>query len=372
MDTSKLGKIEAIALVAIVMINHIIVNSPKMFISTTNSSALLNVLFVAIIGFAITYLVYRIYQKLQYPDLLDISEFLGGKILKIVIGVLYLFYFLIISAILLRSFCESIKAIYFYNIPLYILVIIFLLGAILVNRLGFNAVSRVNLILIPGILISIAVIAFSLIDKMNIERIFPLLGYGAKETFLIGSSNLFAFCGLSYLYFLPPFLKKKKDFKTISFWSIRISAVYLFLSIASLLLVFPYMAQTSELLSIYISTRAIEYSRFFQRTDAIFVFLWILSVFSYISIALYFSCYVFKKLTNSKHSRPMIWCFSAILFAITILPRNVTQLKILENTLYRYFTLILVFGISLFIIILAYFKHKKTNRLPKEGDIQIE
>ena len=111
MDTSKLGKIEAIALVAIVMINHIIVNSPKMFISTTNSSALLNVLFVAIIGFAITYLVYRIYQKLQYPDLLDISEFLGGKILKIVIGVLYLFYFLIISAILLRSFCERIKAI---------------------------------------------------------------------------------------------------------------------------------------------------------------------------------------------------------------------------------------------------------------------
>ena len=68
----------------------------------------------------------------------------------------------------------------------------------------------------------------------------------------------------------------------------------------------------------------------------------------------------------------MIWCFSAILFAITILPRNVTQLKILENTLYRYFTLILVFGISLLIIILAYFKHKKTNRLPKEGDIQIE
>ena len=126
---------------------------------------------------------------------------------------------------------------------------------------------------------------------------FPYFGYGAKETFFTNSTNLFAFSAISFLYFLPPLLKKSSDFKHISLISISILAFYLVLMCSSLLMAFPYMVNNDALFGAYLVSRLIEYGSLFQRLDTVFMLIWIVACLSYLAVLFFFTLHVFKKIT---------------------------------------------------------------------------
>ena len=84
---------------------------------------------------------------------------------------------------------------------------------------------------------------------------FPIFGEGIYNTFVLGLVNLYSFAGIEYIYFLPPFLKKPENMKKILLISIGISALYLLLSVATLLFIFAFFVSTNEnmLVSIFSS-----------------------------------------------------------------------------------------------------------------------
>ncbi|MBR6033333.1 MAG: GerAB/ArcD/ProY family transporter [Clostridia bacterium] len=125
-----------------------------------------------------------------------------------------------------------------------------------------------------------------------------------------------------------PVLKDFKKFKTISIISIIISAVYLLASVISLLLVFSYVSGTDQTIAIYSLTRTIEYGRFFQRTDAIFILMWILLVLSYLSIIVVLCLNIFKKISNISNSKAMVYSFSILLFSVCFFSQNVAEREI--------------------------------------------
>ena len=89
-ETTKIGNIEAIFLIVTIMINHIILNLPKALLNVTGSSGLLNIVFITLLAIGIVYLIYRLLGHFPGLDILDISEFLGGKTLKLIIGILFI------------------------------------------------------------------------------------------------------------------------------------------------------------------------------------------------------------------------------------------------------------------------------------------
>lgn len=70
-----------------------------------------------------------------------------------------------------------------------------------------------------------------------------------------------------------------------------ISSVYLLLSVICLLLVFSFITDSNETISIYLLVKTIRYSEFIQRANALFIFVWILSILSYVSIVIFFCVY---------------------------------------------------------------------------------
>ena len=93
MEDSKFNTKEAIAVVLCVAIAHSLLSIPKNLITNQKSAAILNVAYVSLIAIAFTYLVYRLLKNFPGKDILDISEFLGGKKLKTVLGILFIAYF---------------------------------------------------------------------------------------------------------------------------------------------------------------------------------------------------------------------------------------------------------------------------------------
>lgn len=124
---------------------------------------------------------------------------------------------------------------------------------------------------------------------------------------------------------------------------------------------FPFIPFTDEMISVYLIARMIEFGKFFQRIDAIFIFIWILSTISFLSFTSNLVIGIFKKLTSIKNYREMIYSVASLIFSVALIVRNIASIKFLQNMVFKYLIIILVFIISPIILILANLKLKRRN-----------
>ena len=357
----KIGKIEAIALIVTITINQIILNFPLTIISDTGSSAWITTFIISIIAIIFCLVICKLFNKFPSQDIIDISTYLGGTFLKIVISILYILFFILISGLFLRYLSNSVKQIYFEKSPLAFILLFFLIPVAFSCKLGLKSISSLNLIVTPIVLISMLIILFSTIKDFIPQNIFPILGFGVSKTFFIGLNNIFSFSAFAYLYFLMPLLKNPEEFKKIAITSIILSAIHLFLAIICLLMMFPFIPFSDEMLSIYLLARLIEFGKFFQRVDAIFILIWILSLFCFLSINVLFINKILKKIALLKNHKQLTYSICSIIFSIALLFPNISNIKYIQNTILKYIVILLVFVISLLILILANLKFKRRN-----------
>ena len=363
MSSNKIGNTEAIFLMIIVAVVHIILNIPQYILNNTSTSSILNIIYVSIISFIICHFICKLFNYFPNQDIVDIGKYLGGNWLKITISILYIAYLLFISSILLRNFSESLKIIYFPNTPVIAIILVFLFGTTIVNKIGLTSIIKCNLIISPLVLLIMLILFISTSNEYVWQRALPILGKGFNETFIKGLSNIYAFGGISILYIISPLLYKQSDLKKVGFFSIGASSIYLILAIASLLFMFPFITNTQTLLSIYIATREMNFGEFMQRTDAIFILIWTLAIFSYLSIVIGFILNFIKKIIPIKFSKPMIYSVSSLIFSFSLLPENFAQIIYTEDTLYKYILITLSLVISPIILILGVFKKRREKKL---------
>jgi len=374
MENTRIGKFEAIALILTITVNQVVCNITKSIISSTNSSAILNSAYISIVALILSYIIYIFLKKFPTFDILDISFFLGGKLLKAIISLLFLFYFIFFSATLLKIFASCIQLIYYPASNVFFITTIFLIGSVFVCNLKNNAIFRSNLLTIPFIIISIIVLFLGNTGDFIFESMFPIFGNGINETFLAGISNLFAFQGLLHILFLPPLLKDVTQLKKITLLSIIFSAIYLILSISIVLFLFDTTVSNSLLMPLYSAARYIEFGTFFQRLDSIFMLTWIISFASYLSIIISTCCNILKKFTNIKSTKFSSSIIAFIILAITLSFKNYAISIFYIDVVYKYAFFALL-GISIAILVLAYiskyFKNKvltrKTNSASLNG-----
>lgn len=133
------------------------------------------------------------------------------------------------------------------------------------------------------------------------------------------------------------------------------------LTIISLLTAFPVTTNTSTLNFLYSLARKIDLGDFLQRLDALFIFLWILSVFSYLSITTFLINNILTKLTKSSDRNMFAYFVAITLLGISLFPINIAEIKFMQSHIYKY-VIIASFGIALFILIFANLKFKQTRK----------
>ncbi len=367
METDKINNVEAIFLIIIVMLTHIILSLPNSILISTGPAAVINTLYVSILVIIFFLIINKLFSPFENKDIIDVSEFVGGKPLKILTSILYCGYLIFISSILLLNFSENLQIIYYPNAKIWSIILIFIIVAVIVNKLGFKNVVKSNALIIPLILVSIIIIFCASFSELEPEKMLPLIGYGFSETFIKGSSNVFAFGGLIYLFLIRPNLKNSKDYKKIGIISIIISALYLILSVASLLLQFPFIQTGTEVLSAYLTCRNIEFGKFFERTDALFIFIWILAFISYISVIIAYIVKVNKKNISIKNPSILIYLIAILIFIITLIPQNIVQITFLKNVIYKYLAIGIVFAYSFIILLIGYIKKSSIVKLKKNS-----
>lgn len=370
MNNEKIGFGETLCILLIVTISHLVLTLPKTLIGSQASGAILNIIYVSILAYLFIFIINKLYKNFKGQDILDISKFLFGNTFKFILGLTFIVYFMFISSLLIRNVSENVKTMYFPNTPIPFIMLFLLLAAGFINKLGIKTVIKCNLVIVPciGVLL---LLLFS-VNSVNFvpERIYPLFGYGIKNIFINGSSNIYAFGSIAFLFFLMPLLKGYEKFNKISYWYIGLSSILTLLAITSLQLTFPLEIASGSNIPIYIQTRQITLGTFIQRTDIFFVLVWILTLLSYLSIIIAFILLIFKKITNIENKSAVSNCFLGISFGIGLLYPNILEARFIQSTVYKYFMIILVFGISFLILLMANIKRIINNK--KKGALIVD
>lgn len=364
MDKTKIGTFEAITLILSFVVAHTVLSLPKALVDTTKSSTLLNILFITVFTVAFVYIICRILKKFPGMDILDISEYIGGKILKKIIGFVFIFSFIISASIFLRNFAECLEIVYYPSTDIIFIILFFITSVSIVAKLSLNASLKANLIIVPIVLISILFLFLANIRSFSIQRIYPLLGNGLYETFISGITNIYAFSGIVLIYFLPPLLKEPSKLLKISIAGTIISSIYLLFVVSLILFMFPVFVELDEVLPLYTIATYVEFGSFFQRLESVFLLIWLIAFVCYLSIIINLSLFTFKKITGIKDIKPMIYPFAFISLGIALLPKNYAIPKVYETKIYPYIMIGIVFILSFTLLLIAYFKRiKKGGKL---------
>lgn len=358
MDNTKIGNKEAIALIITITFNHILLNITKTIVETTASASLLNILYIGIIALIFTCIICYFLNKFPTFDLIDISDYLGGTVLKWIIGLFYIGYFIFFSGVLLHTFASCLQIIYFPISKLFYIVLFLVIAAFIACSMKYNAIYRSNFIIFPLIIISTLFLFLANMRYFEVAKIYPILGNGFFETFVLGLTNMFAFQGLAYIYFMPPMLKEPNKIKKVAITSIILSCIFLLICVAIILFMFNGFVETDELLPLLSSVKYIDFGAFLQKLDSIFLLIWIIAFISYLSITLKFSATILKKLSNINNSSLLTFILSIVLTIASLWPKNYAVSTFFADTVYRYSFLVLVIAISFLVLLFATFKQK--------------
>lgn len=358
MEKNKLSKYEAICFILISIITEIILNVSQNFLSTVGTGSIINLIIITIIAFIFCILLDKLFKNFSNSDIFDISEYLGGKILKFIISIIYILFFIFIISSAVSSFCYLIKTIYFPNSPILFVVLFFIIAMIISNSIGFDSIKKISCVIVPLAIASIIFIFFNTLDSSTFYRISPILGEDLKTTLFIGLNNLFIFDFIIYYYFLIPLLKKKSDFSKVSKYTLIISFIILLLTIISLLTKFPLLNKGEEINTLYLLTRSVEIGDFLQRVDALFILLWVICVFTYTSIMLFWILQISKKLFNIQNEKMLSFPFSFICLGISLFLFNSDYFGVIKPDLYKYILIFMIFGLGFIILISANIKKK--------------
>lgn len=132
-----------------------------------------------------------------------------------------------------------------------------------------------------------------------------------------------------------------------------LSAILLTIGALVYLLVVPYPTSTENIIPYLHLARYVNYGRFFERIESIFVLIWSLAALSYLSVGSFFLIYIIKKTFRLQYYRPLILPISLILFTLCLMPQSLLSAADLEVNIFRKFAWIVTFGVPIVVLLLA-------------------
>ena len=357
----KINNKEAISLTVSCSLGITVLVSSQIIASDCLSSSLINTGYISIIAMALTVLICLLYKKFIGISFLDIAQFLGGKTLKFFVGISFFTYFVFTAAVVLCKAVNCLQIVYYPMTDISYTVLLFIITACIAANLKNNGYLRATFIIVPIVIVAIFLIFVGNLKNFNYENIYPILGNGLKATFLTGTTNLFTFGGIAYLFFLPQNLKRPDKFMSISIISTIVSSILLTLIVATIILMFNKNVSSGQLFPLYIAVRYIEFGTFFQRLDSAFLLVMNIAICSFLGIYTNLCLGILKEISGITDLKPISYPFVLLLFALTLLIDSSFELEFMQNEFFKgFFFSILSLGVL--ILLLSNFKKIILNK----------
>lgn len=331
-----------------VTVTKLVLTFPKILIETSGSAAWIQIIYNIICAAAVFFLSLLLYKG--HYTVIDLAEKAGGKILKIITGLIVFAVFMVNFASIIRVFPETVKTVLLINFDTRVITIIFMAAIALGSAAGIEAIARVNYIFMPiigGVLIFFLIL---LIPYYNIYNIFPIFGNGVNKIFIDGFNTISVYADVLLINIFMPYYENRKEVAKSGRHLFAITAPFITAVTLAYCLAYPYPVTKEFMLPFYQMARIIHIGNFYSRFESVFQFAWSILIFIYSAIYIFALCHVVQKTFDLKFYRPLIFPVVMISGVFALLPATIGDIVRNEKweNIFIYitvFTLLLVFGI---------------------------
>lgn len=344
----------------------VLLNYPRSAAEMAGTAGWISSAYISVLALILFSLIMKLYKKFEGKDLLDLGEYIGGGFGRGIIGIILIVYITFITAVILREFAEDMKVVILGVSPISFVLLFFLIGMIVGAYAGVESIFRLGAVAVPLILIGYIVIIVGVAPYYKLENMMPLLGSGPYDIFVKGLPRVSAFSALIILFIYFPFIKSHNNVKQAGIWSIGFTACNLISSAMAFSLVYPFPVTKESFLPIFQLARLINYGRFFQRVESIFVLIWAMAALLYLSLHFYSILFVIKKTFRLQYYKPLIIPYAILIFSLSLLPRNLMSSIDLETEYFRNYAWLVTFGMTFALLLIA-LAVKKARRKGEAG-----
>ncbi len=311
-----------------VIVVKMLMTYPRFLYIKNGNAAWINVLYcmlLALLLFTVTKFFYK-----YNVNIIQLSEKIGGKTLKVIVGIAVLLVMGLKFFTLIRIVPDFIRLVLLKETYTEVIGLVFIISLIAGAFCGIEAIGRVHCFFMPiagGIFI---IFMLLLIPSFNIENIFPIMGNGAFSLFIDGISGLSIFSDILLINVLIPNVKNTEDYEKSGVKAILTGGVVSVIISLVYSLSYPYPVSTEFIIPIYQLERLVHFSTFFSRFEAVFQFIWCICVILYGATYITVISEVFKTTFEHRYSKPLITPIVLCIVGAALMPRTFSGMANLE------------------------------------------
>lgn len=352
----KIGTWEAVATIGCISLIPILLTIPTYDVETFGTATFLHNIYTSILTFIVLFIILNLYKNFSNMDIIDISEYVGGKALKFIWGIILMFYLFTLCVLTFAEFTQNLQSILFTDAPQEYISILFGVAIVISLFLGIRGIFRTGSIIAPIITIGFILMFIALQPEIDLTNFFPIFGNDIRNFWLLGPSRIGRYDGIFFILLIIPYVK---NYKKVGYFSFLMTA-FLILPIIFLLVgIPPYPSIIEGYFPIFEITRLISFGRFIQRVESIFILLWLLATFIYLSLTLQFIILIFQKVFNLKYSERLIPLFSIITIATSALLSTFEIVIKTRNFVFAYISSLMLYVIPILLLIIAKIKRRR-------------
>lgn len=322
----KFGVHEAVWLTTIAISAKVFFSSPATLAGIVGNTGWYTTIIsavTALIGFLFIYLLLKRFPEKDIVEIFDLS--LGRFFGFIFSGVLAL-YMLFVTITRISEFNGVLKVYTFPLSPNWYIIGIFIVCVLIMSWLGLESIARFSKLVVYFMLAGFILVLALGVQNYNINNLYPILGQGLDKTITTGIARCSVYGEVIILAVFARTFQGVKYIKKEGIISICLSAFLISLSILAFTLTFPYYIAKEITSPMYEMAMLIDYGRFIQRVEPIFLFLWIISSLISTTIVFYSFVWIFCKMFRIQDKKPVILGTSVIVYAAALMHKDIISI----------------------------------------------
>lgn len=355
----RFGFMEAFSIMAIVLVTKIFYGSPMALIKYLGTAAWYGTLISCAGALIFFTLLYLLMKRFPQQDLFQIFETVTGKLIGKSLILIFAVFLLYKAGINLREFTAVLKV---YSMPFTPPSMVFLPFLIVVAAMayvgleGIVRVAHIFFYLVFGSLILIILLA---IPSYDFNYLQPVLGYGLAKTIETGTIRVAAYDEIVLLAIIIRSLQGLQVFRKVGYLTLILGGLTFSTCLICILAAFQYTVGGEHLSGMYQLSRVIYFTRFFQRIESIFLFVWVISSVITVAFIFYISLNAYSRVFNISNHRPLILPFTFLTFMVAFIPDNFAEIMEIHLRVLREFSSVIFIFIPVMVLLLALILGKK-------------
>ncbi|CAM4320397.1 spore germination protein [Paenibacillus alkaliterrae] len=319
LEDGKIGVRQFTVLVTIFTIGSSILVAPAGLASEAKQDAWI----AAILGVGVSMVFVWLYNTLgtRFPDmtLAEYSEHILGKWAGKIVSLLFVSYFFILAALLLREIGDFMTTQIMPETPIQSIHIIFIGVVLMGTRLGLEPLTRASEIFFPWIIGLLFFLVMALTTEIDFQRMEPILGEGIKPIM----RGAFPFLGLPFLELVVflmifPYVNKTKEAAKALFVGTLIGGIVIIVITMLTIIVLGSDLAARQIYPSFVLSKKVNIANFLQRVENIMAGIWFLTIYFKLTICFYASALGLAQTLKLRDYRVVTFPLGMILVVLSL------------------------------------------------------